>query len=66
MRAARRSGIRSVVGESDCALLRTGYGLKSRASNVRGEKGREFAWTEGGPRGKGRGGHMSIAIVAIY
>ena len=54
VRAARRSGIGSVVGESDCALLRTGYGLESRASDGRGEDGRDFAGTEWRPRGKGR------------
>ena len=53
VRAAWRSGIRRVVVESDCALFRTGYGLKSRASNGWGENGRDFAWTDGDHEAKG-------------
>ena len=37
---ARRGGIARIVGEPDCALLRSRYGLESRASGVRGENGR--------------------------
>lgn len=49
VRAAWRGRIGRIVGESDCALFCTGYGLKSRASKCSGreEKGREVAWTDG-------------------
>jgi hypothetical protein len=62
--ATRRSGIGRIVGEPDCALFCAGYGLKSRASGVRGENCRDFAWMDGDH--EDRRGHMSIAIVTIY
>ena len=65
VRAARRSRIGRIVGESDCALFCTGYGFKSRTSDFRGEKGRDVAWTDGDHEAK-RGGHMSIERVIIY